>query len=126
MSAALDTLRVYAPELASVADATLETLITNVSGHIYASDFGGRATEAIARLAAHEQTLIARDAAAGVGNAGSGEVTSLRAGDLSVNYGGSGVAAEDFSEAYYKQTRHGTAFLAIRDSRKNFGAMVAG
>lgn len=116
----LGLFRILAAEFAATADASVEAVIDIVTLHVSSAAFGARTSEALARLTAHELTLLARAAAVAAGNAGVGAVTSLSAGDVSVSYGGlstSSIAGDD----HLRQTHHGLAFLAIRDSRAEVG-----
>ncbi len=123
MSEALDLFREpwLAPEFASTADAAIEQAVDAAELRIDSGTFGTRYTEALARLAAHMLTMAARAQAGQAGFAGVGAVTSIRTGDLSVNWGG--VMSQSFSseDDYYRQTHHGLAFLQIRDSRAEVG-----
>ena len=124
MSAALPTFRILAPEFAATADTVVEDVIGIVTLWIDASVFIARASEAVARLAAHELTIQGRIAATGgsSGTAGVGAVTSQNAGDLSISYGGSAMSAShDHEDDYLRQTSHGLAYLQIRDSRAEVG-----
>lgn len=124
MSAALPTFRILAPEFAATSNADVEAMIGIVTLWIDASVFIARASEAVARLAAHELTLqgrIAATAGAG-GTAAVGAVTSQKAGDLAISYGSSAFSkGADNEDDYFRQTTHGLAYLQIRDSRAEVG-----
>lgn len=115
--AVLAVFRVLASEFASTADATVNAVTSLLGQRVSPAAFGGATSEAIARLVAHELTLQARDAAASAGGRAAGPVTSVRAGDLSVTYGAVATVTHSYEEAELQQTRHGLAYLRLRDSR---------
>lgn len=121
MAADLDLFRVLAGEFAATADGTVETMLETVTVRVSSAAFGARTTEAIVRLAAHELTLIARATAGSLGFAAVGTPTSLRAGDLSVGMAGPSSASRNAEDDSLRQTHHGLAYLAIRDSRASVG-----
>lgn len=110
-AAALALFRILAPEFSAIENEGVEALTAAMAASIHAPTFGGRAAEALARLAAHELTMQARRSS---GSAGVGAVQSERTGDLSVAYAGVESGALD---AELGQTSHGLAFLRIRDDR---------
>lgn len=112
----LTTFRAVASEFAATSDEVVGEWTDIVSEGLDAATFGARMNLACARLVAHELTLEARILA---GADGVGAVTSIRTGDLSVSYGGS-TATGDADDAF-RQTTHGLAFLAIRNSRAGVG-----
>lgn len=124
--AVLALFRIIASEFSATTDDTVSGWISVCLSRVSTDAFGTRTGEAIARLVAHELTMAARSAdAASGGAAGAGAVTALRAGDLSVNYGGVNAAlALTHEEAAYQQTSHGLAYLQIRDSRAATGPLL--
>jgi len=126
-TAATTRLRLIAPEFATTVDADVDALVAIYETQITAAKWGAQAVQAVALLVAHELELQARAAAEMAGGAGSGSgigpITSKRAGDVALTYGGVvGVSGSgDFDEAVYSQTRHGLAFLALRRSRGHVG-----
>lgn len=124
-AAILAVFRVVADEFASTADSVVEAWISIEVARLSAFAFGTALNEAVARRVAHELTLKARNAAAAGSGSAVGAVTSVRTGDLSLGYGGSGLTAGSDAEiAYYQQTTHGIRFLLLRDSRPYIGPMV--
>jgi len=124
-AAILSVFRVVAGEFATTADATVEAWISIEVARLSASAFGTALNEAVARRVAHELTLQTRNAAAAGSGAAVGGVTSARTGDLSLNYGGSGLTVgSDAEAAYYQQTNHGLRYLYLRDSRPTIGPMI--
>lgn len=124
MAASLPTFRILAPEFSATSDSDVEDVIGIVTLWIDASVFVARASEAVARLTAHELTLQARVAAtAGTsGTAGVGAITAQKAGDLSLSFGSSAFSgSQDNEDDYLRQTTHGLAYLQIRDSRAETG-----
>lgn len=117
----LGLFRILASEFASTADATVEAVIDIATLAVSSAAFGARTSEAIARITAHELTLLARAAAVSAGSSGVGPVTSLSAGDLSVSYGGLSSVSSTHEDDHYRQTHHGLAYLQIRDSRAEVG-----
>lgn len=115
--AVLALVRVLAPEFASTSDDDVNALTSILGQGVSSSAFGSRTSEAVCRLVAHELTLQARDAAQTAGARGAGPVTSVRAGDLSVTYGAPANTAHTHEEAELRSTRHGLAYLRLRDSR---------
>ena len=102
-------------------DATVEDLIDECVLWLDSETFGSRTSSAVARLVAHELTLQAREAATSTGSSGVAPVTSIGTGDLSVAFAGPSVSSHSHEDEYYRQTRHGLAFLQIRDSRAEVG-----
>ena len=92
-AAVLARVRVLAPEFAAVADATVETLASIMAARITPSVFGLLATDAVAYLVGHELTMQARAAALSAGGAGTGAITSMSTGGISISFGGLAVAA---------------------------------
>lgn len=125
-AAVLASIRVLAPEFASADDADINALSSILGGAVSADAFGARTTEAVARIVAHEMTLQARAAASSAGAAGVGAINSLRAGDLSITFGGMTATSGSHEDEHYRQTHHGLAYLQIRDSRAGvgFGVLV--
>ncbi len=124
MSASLPTFRILAPEFAATGDTAVEDVIGIVTLWIDKPVFGARASEAIARLAAHELTMQGRVAATAgtAGTAGVGGVTAQKAGDLSLSFGSSAFSKSlDNEDDNFRQTTHGLAYLQIRDSRAETG-----
>jgi len=121
IDAVLPVFRIVAKEFASTSDSDVEDMVGIVAGWIAPSVFGTRATEAVARLAAHELTMSARAEAVSVGSAGVGPVSSVRTGDLAVAFGASSFGSTSTEDDYFKATRHGIAYLQIRDSRYQTG-----
>lgn len=119
IDAALATFRILAPEFAAVEDAEVRAMLGVVSGWIHVPTFGARSGEALARLAAHELTLQRRASAGG----GVGPIQSVGTGGLSVTYGAL-TATGSASDDALRQTLHGLAFLALRDSRAGVGLGV--
>jgi hypothetical protein len=117
-AAVLALFRVYAPEFASTADATVNALSSLLVDTVSVDAFGARTGEAIMRLAAHELTVQARDAGVTAGGRSAGPVMSVGTGDLSISYGalGAGTASTSEEDAL-RTTRHGLAYLRLRDSR---------
>ena len=124
IAAVLPVFRVIAPEFVSTSDDDVEDVVGIVASSITPSVFGARATEAVARLAAHELTMQSRDTSTALGSAGVGGVSSIGTGDLSVSYASPSFAASSHEDDYYRQSRHGLAFLQIRDSRYQTGMCV--
>lgn len=119
---ALSLFRALASEFAAKTNTEVTDMIDIVTLWITASVFGARASEAVAELAAHVFELEARRAASSGGAAGVGPVQSIKAGDLAVSYGTTGnLQSRSFTDDALRQTSHGLAFLAIRDSRANVG-----
>lgn len=116
----LATFRILAPEFSGVPDAEVQALLSVVQGWISFPVFGARSGEAMARLAAHELAMQRR-ASAGAG--GVGPVQSAGTGGLSVSYGALTPTASA-SDDHYRQTTHGIAYLALRDSRAGVGLGV--
>ena len=125
-AAILAVFRVVAPEFSSTLDADVTALISIEVPRLSVAGFGSALSEAVACRVAHRLTLQARDSAAAGSGAAAGAVTSVRTGDLSVNYASSGlsIAPGDTEAAYYSQTTHGLRFLALRNSRPTIGPMV--
>lgn len=117
-AAVLALFRAYVPEFAATADATVNALSSLLADTVSSDAFGARTGEAIMRLTAHELTLQARDTAVTAGARSAGPVMSVGTGDLSISYGalGAGVAATSEEDAL-RTTRHGIAYLRLRDSR---------
>jgi hypothetical protein len=113
--------RALAPEFSATADATVEALIDIRILSINSTAFGARTSEAVALLVAHELTMQARAAASSTGALGVGALTSVRAGDLSLSYGAPSSVSLSHEDDALRQTHHGLAYLAIRDSRSTTG-----
>lgn len=109
--------RVYATEFASTADATVNALTGIIGPRVHADAFGDVRSEAIARRVAHELTMQARATSASLGAAGVGPVSSIGSGDLSISFGASAPSSYGDADAELRQTRHGLAYLALRDER---------
>jgi hypothetical protein len=119
--AVLPLFRKLAKEFASTVDGDVEDLIDVCAGWLSSEVFGGRTSEAIARLVAHELTLSDRRTRMTAGLAGVGAVTSASSGDLSVAFAALSSPAHTHEDDYYRQTHHGLAYLQIRDSRAETG-----
>lgn len=122
-AAILAVFRVLAPEFSATSDATVNALTGVLADTLTASVFGGQISSAVARLAAHELTLQARDAASSAGARGVGAVASVGSGDLSISFAGPSSPSFSSEDDELRQTRHGLAFLRIRDSRDGTGLM---
>jgi hypothetical protein len=122
--AILAVFRIIAPEFAAV---TPTDLISLAIGWISPDAFGSRSSEAVAYLVAHVLTLqdrVTAEGGAGSGGAGVGSITSKKAGDLAIGYGGTAAASKiikQFEDVYLLQTTHGLAYLSLRDSRAEVG-----
>jgi hypothetical protein len=115
----LTEFRRVAGEFTSTSDDDINDLAETVSAGLDATTFGTRLYEAIARLVAHEMTLTAR---AQAGSDAVGPTTSIKTGDLAASWAAPAMSA-DIDDAY-RSTRHGVAFLAIRNSRATLGAGI--
>jgi hypothetical protein len=113
----LTEFRRVAREFVSETDDTVNDLTDTVSLGLDAETFGVRMDEACARLVAHELTLIRR-AEGGVD--APGPTTSVKTGDLAASFAAPASTPSD-GDAYYRTTRHGLAFLTIRNSRSDIG-----
>jgi hypothetical protein len=124
VSSSLTLLRTLGPELASVDDATANTMLGLAAQRLDACVWGELYQQGCVYLALHLLTLRARNAAAAAGSAGSGPIVRAKAGDIEVGYGAAlGVLARD---AVYSTTPHGIEFLALARSVGGVGAFVAG
>jgi hypothetical protein len=124
MATALSRFRLYAPEFASVSDGDVGLLIDDAAEVLLPAAWGTIYPQALARWAAHLQTLAARAAAAAPGLGGGGSVSSISTGALSVAFGSSGYTASTASDAWLSTTPHGLAFLALRDTRAATAPML--
>jgi len=114
---------VIAPQLASVDGEVIDVHIELASMECDASLWGATYQRAVALLAAHSLTITERNAESGTAGAGSGAVTSRKAGDLSITYGAAlGVISSD---ATYATTSYGLEFLRLRQQLGSM-AFVAG
>ena len=126
-SAATVLIRRIAPEFAAVTDAEVDSWVEIAEAQHTTTVFGNLATQAMARYAAHLMTRAGLgSAAAGSGGASTvGTVSSVREGDLAVTYDGGAIAAAagrlSVGDADLATTRHGLAYLAIRNSRPTIG-----
>lgn len=120
-AAVLATVRIIAEEFASVADAGVEALISLEAPKVSAEAFGVDTIEAVALRVAHRLELGARRAAASAGARGVGAASSVKTGDLAITYALSLPTISGFSAAYFSQTDHGLAYLALRDSQPEVG-----
>ncbi len=124
-AAILDVFRAIAGEFDSKSDATVTVLINIEVPRLSVVAFGTAYNEAVASRVAHRLTLQARDAAAAGSGGALGGLSSLRTGDISVGYGGSGltISPGDSEAAYYSSSSHGLRYLQLRDSRGTIGPM---
>lgn len=120
---ALSTLRLIAPEYASIADAVVEEWLGLAIASIAGADqWGGVYDQAVANLAAHlmARAGVGTTPAPGDGSANSGAITSVRTGDLAVGYGnvgGVGAGGAGLGDDDYTTTKYGMRYLALRASR---------
>lgn len=121
---ALATLRLIAPEYASIADAVVEEWLGLAIASIASADqWGGVYDQAVANLAAHlmARAGVGTSPTPGDGSATGGGITSARTGDLAVGYGNTGGAgagaASNGADDDYTTTKYGLRFLALRASR---------
>lgn len=120
-AAVLAIFRIIAEEFASVSDATVNALTALEAPKVSADAFGTDTLEAVALRAAHRMELGARRAAASAGARGVGAATSVRTGDLAITYALTLTASNSKVDAYWAQTDHGLAYLALRDSQPEVG-----
>jgi len=112
-----------APELASVADATLDARIPWCRAHASAEVFGDYQLTALAYLLAHRTTMDLRatgGTGTGSGAAIVGAVTSRKSGKVAESYGASVTSAWapwGPSDAELAQNPYGLAFLSLRGTR---------
>lgn len=107
--ASRDTLRIIAPELATVADETLDAWLTFAAARISATAWGDLYEQAACYLAAHLYTVSQRSAS---GESGAGAVVGRKAGDLEIRYGA--VVGVLSSDATLATTPYGVEFLSLR------------
>lgn len=123
--AILAVFRVVAPEFASTSDATVNALSAIEGTKVSSTAFGANTSEAVARRVAHLLELQAKAAAESASARGPGAVTSVGTGDLSISRS-LGVQAATAGEAWWMQTVHGLAYLALRDEQGEVGFAWAG
>lgn len=126
-AAILAVFRVVAPEFSATSDATVNALSAIEGTKVSATAFGANTSEAVAQRVAHILEIQARAAAeASVPSArGPGMVTSAHTGDLSVSRS-VGYTAATAGDAWWMQTAHGLAYLALRDEQGEIGYCWAG
>ena len=124
MPTALEYVRIFAPEFASTSDSTVGALIDAAAETLLPAAWGVVYPQALARAAAHELALQARRARLSGSMAGTGPVTSVSTGGMSVGYGSPGWSASTSTDADWASTAHGLAFLKLRDSRAESGPSV--
>lgn len=126
-SAATVLIRRLAPEFAAVTDVEVDSWVETAALVHNAAVFGATYTLAMARYAAHLMTRAGLGAqAASVGGvAAVGGVGSISEGDLSITFDGGAVSAAASKMAHedveLTTTRHGLAYLAIRNTRSGVG-----
>lgn len=120
-AAVLATFRVIASEFASTSDDDVNALTSIEAPKVSADAFGVDTIEAVALRVAHRLDLTARRAAASAGARGVGTVTSVKTGDLALTYGFTATTTDSNSDAYWRQTGHGLAYLNLRDSQPEVG-----
>lgn len=120
-AAVLATFRVIAGEFASTSDDDVNALTSLEAPKVSSEAFGTDTVEAVALRVAHRLELAARRAAAGAGARGVGSASSVKTGDLAVTYALSAAATASNTDAYWRQTGHGLAYLALRDSQPEVG-----
>lgn len=119
-TAVLAVFRVVAPEFSATADATVNALTAIEAPKVSSDAFGTDTTEAVALRVAHRLELQAQAAAAAAGARGPGMVTSVRTGDLAISRS-LGMVPSDADEAWWAQTSHGLAYLALRGNQPDVG-----
>lgn len=124
MPTALEYVRIFAPELASTSDSTVGALIDAAAETLLPAAWGVVYPQALARAAAHELTLQARRARLSGTVAGTGPVTSVSTGGMSIGYGSTGWSAANATDAEWGTTAHGLAFIKLRDSRAETAPLV--
>lgn len=124
-AAILAMFRVVAPEFTATADATVNALSSIEGTKVSSTAFGSDTSEAVAERVAHRLELQARAATETASARGPGAVNSVRTGDLSISRS-IGWAAESAGDAYWAQTAHGLAYLALRDEQGEVGYACVG
>jgi hypothetical protein len=124
VATALEWVRRLAPELSSVSDTLVGYQIDAATEILLPSAWGTVYPQALARWAAHELTLQARRARLSGTMAGTGPVTSVSTGGMSIGYGSTGRTATNATEADWGTTAHGQALLTLRDSRAASGPLL--
>lgn len=124
-AAILAVFRVVAPEFASTSDATVNALSAIEGTKVSSTAFGSDTSEAVARRVAHLLELQARAAAETASARGPGAVTSVSTGDLSLSRT-LGFQAATGGDAFWAQTVHGLAYLALRGEQGEVGFAWAG
>lgn len=105
--ASRDDLRILAPELATVADATLDFHLARAAERMDATEWGALYYQGALYLAAHLATVSSRGA-----GAGAGPVVSRQAGAVQISYGAVvGVLNDDATHA---TTPYGIEYLNLR------------
>ena len=125
MSGSSDRLRVLCPEFTSAVDypdATLDTFLTLAASLHTASVFGAVYGDAMAYYAAHLLKMATTEDAlsSATGGVTAGGVTAVKAGDLSVSFGGVSVTLSGGSvmpDQLLAQTTYGRLYLTIRNTR---------
>ncbi len=127
-SAATVLIRSIAPEFAAVTDAEVDFWVAVAALVHNAAVFGNTYTLAMARYTAHLMTRagLGAQAAATGGTAAVGGVGSISEGDLSITFDSGAIAAAASKmspeDVELTTTRHGLAYLAIRNTRAGVGA----
>lgn len=119
-AAVLATVRIIAEEFASVSDSDVNALTSIEAPKVSSTAFGTDTVEAVALRVAHRLELAAQAAAGAAGARGPGAVSSVKTGDLAISRA-LGWTASNTTDAYWSQTRHGLAYLALRDSQPEVG-----
>jgi len=118
--AILAVFRVVASEFASTSDATVNALSAIEGTKVSSVAFGASTSVAVAHRVAHLLELHAKAAAESASARGPGAVTSVGTGDLSISRSLS-LQAATANEAWWMQTVHGLAYLALRDEQGEVG-----
>jgi hypothetical protein len=124
-AAILAVFRVVAPEFSATSDATVNALSAIEGTKVSATAFGANTSEAVAHRVAHLLEIQARLAAETASARGPGVTTSVSTGDLSISRSLS-ITAATAGDAWWMQTAHGLAYLALRDEQGEIGYCWAG
>lgn len=126
----LDLFRIYYPQFATTADATVNVYIGDVAAELVSSRWRTLYQRAICALVAHLLEMQARGASsagAGGGAAPGGAITSVKTGDLAVGYGSTADVIANkggMYDALYADTIGGREYLRLRGRLYN-GPLVA-
>lgn len=115
MASSIDTLEFVAPEFSGLSDSTKETALEMAAQRLDPPTWGRLYEQAAAYLAAHLLKLRDRSQQLSQTGGGTGGIRSIKTGDLSVSFQGSGSNASTMTEEALGSTEYGQQYLSLRD-----------